>query len=84
MKGVLVFVISALLILTSFGSAYAGTRIEIYFAGGLIVGGLSVLWSFSIKTEVRNNQDMFALNSIKKEITPEAIEDAAMIKILRW
>jgi len=84
MKGVLVFIISALLILTSFGSAYAGTSIEIYFAGGVIVGGLSVLWSFSIKTEVRNNQDMFALNSIKKEITPEAIEDAAMIKILRW
>jgi len=77
-------------------TAFAGTHVTVYFAGGFVVGGVAVFYSVLIggdrhhsKNEKKDNQDnpapvMQAFNYPAKQITEDEISQAGMVKILEW
>ncbi len=82
-------------LVTSPDNAFAGTRVTVYFAGGVVIGGVSIFFSVLIgdrhhsKNEKKDNEDnpapvMQAFNYPAKEITEDEISQAGMVKILEW
>ena len=77
-------------------TAFAGTHVTVYFAGGFVIGGVAVFYSVLIggdrhhsKNEKKDNEDnpapvMQAFNYPAKQITEDEISQAGLVKILEW
>jgi len=84
-------------VMVSPDNAFAGTRVTVYFAGGVVIGGVSIFFSIFIgrdrhhsKNEKKNEEnaeslaEKYALNTKSVKLTEEDINQAGMVKILEW
>ncbi len=75
---------------------FAATHVTVYFAGGIVVGGVSIFFSILIggdrphsKKEKKDNEDniqfvMQAYNYKASHFSEEDLQQAGMVKILEW
>lgn len=84
--------LAAFLILLSPRETLAETRVRVYIAGGIIIGGVSIFWTITLgggdfsKKHKENNEPstMFALNEVQKQPSEDELSQAGMLKILEW
>lgn len=78
-------------------NSFAATHVTVYFAGGVVIGGVSIFFSVffgghghSSKNE-KNDEDrenssavLQAFNCQPKNITEEDVKQAGLVKVLEW
>ncbi len=93
----LIIILSFCLIFVLPQQSLAATRVTVYFAGGIVIGGVSIFFSIILggdkqssesEKKLEDKEDSYAalqaLNYQQKNITEEDVKQAGMVKILEW
>ncbi len=75
----------------------ASVRVTVYFAGGIVIGGVSIFFSIILGGDKQSSESekkledkegsyaaLQAFNYQQKNITEEDVKQAGMVKILEW